>query len=77
MSRSEIFRLSLIRFATSFLVILIVGILNRIMIAEFGINKILVGTILSFQHLITPVALYFLAEERTQRHLPSLHARQA
>jgi BCD family chlorophyll transporter-like MFS transporter len=58
-SRNEIIRLSLIRFATSFLVILIVGILNRIMIVEFGIDKILVGTILAFQHLITPVALFF------------------
>jgi BCD family chlorophyll transporter-like MFS transporter len=58
-SRTEIIRLSLVRFATSFLVILLVGVLNRIMIAEFAISKVLVGVILSMQHLITPVALYF------------------
>lgn len=69
MTRSEIIRISLIRFATSFLVILIVGILNRIMIVEFGISKILVGTVLAFQHLITPVALYFgyLSDSRPVR----------
>ncbi len=69
MSRAEIIRLSLVRLATSFLVILIVGILNRIMIAEFGINKILVGTVLSFQHLVTPLALYFghLSDSRPLR----------
>jgi len=68
-SRAEIIRLSLVRLATSFLVILIVGILNRIMIAEFGINKILVGTVLSFQHLVTPLALYFghLSDSRPLR----------
>lgn len=59
MRNTEIIRLSLARFATSFLVILIVGVLNRIMIAEFQINRFLVGSILSFQHLITPIALYF------------------
>ena len=59
MSRADIFRLSLVRFATSFLVILLVGVLNRIMIAEFAISKVLVSVILSFQHLVTPVALYF------------------
>ena len=59
MTKREILRLSLIRFATSFLVILIIGILNRIMIAELQINKVLVVTILSFQHLVTPIALYF------------------
>ena len=58
-SRADIFRLSLVRFATSFLVILLVGVLNRIMIAEFAISKVLVSAILSFQHLVTPVALYF------------------
>lgn len=57
--KSEIFRLSLVRFATSFLVILLVGVLNRIMIVEFAISKVLVGVILSLQHLVTPVALYF------------------
>ncbi len=57
--KTEILRLSLVRFATSFLVILLVGVLNRIMIAEFAISKVLVGVILSLQHLVTPVALYF------------------
>jgi len=57
--KAEIIRLSLVRFATSFLVILIVGVLNRIMIAEFAISKVLVSAILSFQHLVTPAALYF------------------
>jgi BCD family chlorophyll transporter-like MFS transporter len=57
--RNSIIRLSLVRFATSFLVVLIVGVLNRIMIVELGIARSLVGIILSVLHLATPLALFF------------------
>ena len=59
MTRFQIVRLSLVRFATSFLVVLLVGVLNRIMIAELGIGRTVVGAILSLLHLATPLALYF------------------
>jgi BCD family chlorophyll transporter-like MFS transporter len=59
MTRSQIVRLSLVRFATSFLVVLLVGVLNRVMIAELGIERTLVGLVLSLLHLATPLALYF------------------
>ena len=57
--RNQIIRLSLVRFATSFLVVLLVGVLNRIMINELSIGKTTVGFILSLLHLVTPLALYF------------------
>ena len=59
MKRSDIVRLSLVRFSTSFLVVLLVGVLNRIMIVELGIARTLVGMILSLLHLVTPLALFF------------------
>lgn len=59
MTRFQIVRLSLVRFATSFLVVLLVGVLNRIMIDELDIGRTVVGAILSLLHLATPLALYF------------------
>jgi BCD family chlorophyll transporter-like MFS transporter len=59
MRRVSIIRLSLVRCITSFLVVLIVGVLNRIMIVELGIGRSIVGLILSVLHLATPLALYF------------------
>lgn len=59
MRRTQVIRLSLVRFATSFLVVLLVNVLNRIMIVELGIARTLVGVILSILHLATPLALYF------------------
>lgn len=59
MQRHSIIRLSLVRCATSFLVVLIVAVLNRVMIVELGIARGLVGLILSVLHLATPIALYF------------------
>lgn len=59
MRRAQVIRLSLVRFATSFLVVLLVNVLNRIMIVELGIARTLVGTILSILHLATPLALFF------------------
>jgi BCD family chlorophyll transporter-like MFS transporter len=59
MSRLQIIRLSLVRFATSFTVVLLVAVLNRIMIADMGIARTTVGAILSLLHLASPLALYF------------------
>lgn len=59
LKRSQLIRLSLVRFSTSFLVVLLVGVLNRIMIVELGIARTLVGMILSLLHLVTPLALFF------------------
>lgn len=57
MNRLLVIRLGLIRFATSILVVLLAGVLNRIMIAELKVAATLVTTIFSVQHFVSPVGI--------------------
>ncbi len=57
MTRAELWRLCLVRFGASFLLILTTGILNRILIADIGVGAFVVTLVLSFQHLSSPFAL--------------------
>ncbi len=54
----DLLRLSLVRFAASFLVLLTTGILNRLVITELGVSAILATLLFSLQHFASPLALW-------------------
>lgn len=58
MTTFELLRLSLVRFAASFLVLLTTGILNRLVITELGVSAILATLLFSLQHFASPLALW-------------------
>ena len=57
MSSTAVWRLGLVRLATSVLIVLVSGTLNRVMVAELGVSAGLVGLLFSVQHFVTPVGI--------------------
>ncbi|MBM4288915.1 MAG: BCD family MFS transporter [Deltaproteobacteria bacterium] len=65
-----IFKLGMVRFATSLLVVLLTNVLNRVLIVEFQTPATLIAFIFAFQHLATPsglIAGYFSDRSRGGR----------
>ena len=52
-----IFKLGMIRFATSLLVVLITNVLTRVLMSNFGYSTTVIVFIFAFQHLATPSGL--------------------
>jgi BCD family chlorophyll transporter-like MFS transporter len=52
-----VLKLGLVRFATSFLVVLLANVLNRVLIVDLTVPAALVTFAFAFQHVMTPVGL--------------------
>ena len=52
-----VLKLGLVRFATSFLVVLLANVLNRVLIVDLTVPAALVTFSFAFQHVMTPVGL--------------------
>ena len=52
-----VLKLGLVRFATSFLVVLLASVLNRVLIVDLTVPAALVTFSFAFQHVMTPVGL--------------------
>jgi BCD family chlorophyll transporter-like MFS transporter len=52
-----VLKLGLVRFATSFLVVLLASVLNRVLIVDLAVPAALVTFSFAFQHVMTPVGL--------------------
>jgi BCD family chlorophyll transporter-like MFS transporter len=52
-----VLKLGLVRFATSFLVVLLANVLNRVLIVELAVPAALVTFSFAFQHVMTPAGL--------------------
>src|SRR4030042_4219717 len=52
-----VLKLGLVRFATSFLVVLLMNVLNRVLIVDLLVPAALVTFSFAFQHVMTPVGL--------------------
>jgi BCD family chlorophyll transporter-like MFS transporter len=52
-----LFRLSLVRFAASFMVVLTTGVINRVFIADLGYSEAWFTLLLCLQQLVTPLTL--------------------
>jgi BCD family chlorophyll transporter-like MFS transporter len=52
-----VLKLGLVRFATSFLVVLLASVLNRVLIVDLAVPAALITFSFAFQHVMTPVGL--------------------
>ncbi len=52
-----VLKLGLVRFATSFLVVLLANVLNRVLIVDLAVPAALITFSFAFQHVMTPVGL--------------------
>lgn len=58
MTSLELLRLSLVRFAASFVVVLTTGVLNRLVIADLGVAPLVGALVLACQNLSSPLSLF-------------------